>query len=56
MEKDNHKSNSNEDDLDSILKELEDKNNKKKFNQNSKLPFVSTKDKFYNMNKHEQKK
>lgn len=35
--------NTNEDDIDSILKELEDKNSKRREN---KLPFLNTKDKF----------
>lgn len=39
-----NKSGEGPDDIDSILKELEDKNNKK---QSSRLPMISTKDKFY---------
>ena len=37
--------NNDADDIDSILKQLEDKNNKKK--NASKLPYLNTKDKFY---------
>jgi hypothetical protein len=39
-----NKSGEGPDDIDSILKELEDKNNKK---QSTRLPMISTKDKFY---------
>lgn len=39
-----NKSGEGADDIDSILKELEDKNSKK---QSTRLPMISTKDKFY---------